>query len=150
MSFKLVGITHYITQKSLLEKLGIRVVTNKYNGEHINFQVFDVVTPTLFKFKKVKEILDIVCNYFDLDPESVQKKDRKDVLILARHITIYFCRKFLKKISLKNIGACFEGDTKPGKNYSSVIHSCKVVQNLMDSDPEYKAQVLEIERRLCA
>jgi len=54
-----------------------------------------------------------------------------------------FLAKKLTNQSLKAIGERFGG-----RDHSTVIYSCNTVQDLMDTDNEFKTSVLELEKKI--
>jgi chromosomal replication initiator protein len=84
----------------------------------------------------------MVCEYFHLPYDRLQAKTRKREVVQARQITMYLAKKFTK-YSLKHIGEHFGGF-----DHTTVIHSCQTVENLMDTDSEYKEHLLEIQQKV--
>lgn len=87
-------------------------------------------------------IQDAVCNYFNVDVEKLKEKTRKRAIVQARQLSMYLA-KSLTKNSLKVIGKHFGG-----RDHSTVIHSCQAVQNLIDTDPDFKESVEEIQKKI--
>ncbi len=116
------------------------------NKKEINFEMAKSIIDKLVK-KSVKElsvesISQTVCDYFGLDLELLQSKTRKREIVQARQIAMYFS-KVLTNSSLSTIGA------KIGKkDHATVLHACKAVNNLVETDKEFKSQVREIEAQL--
>jgi chromosomal replication initiator protein len=87
-------------------------------------------------------IQKVVCDYFDLNIELLKSKTRKREVVQARQIAMFFSKKFTKS-SLANIGAhC------GGKDHATVLHACKTVNNLMETDKQFRAYIDDIEKRL--
>ncbi len=84
----------------------------------------------------------IVCDYFNLTPEALQTKTRKREIVQARQIAMFFS-KSLTKSSLATIGSKIGG-----KDHATVLHACKTVNNLLDTDKQFKNQLEELERKL--
>jgi chromosomal replication initiator protein len=55
---------------------------------------------------------------------------------------MFFSKKFTKA-SLASIGARIGG-----KDHATVLHACKTVNNLIDTDKLFKSQINEIEKKL--
>lgn len=83
-----------------------------------------------------------VCEYFGLPLDSLQNRTRKREIVQARQIAMYFAKQ-LTKSSLSTIGSVIGQ-----KDHATVLHACKTVNNLMDTDKRFKSQVLDIEKRL--
>ncbi|RLD30268.1 MAG: chromosomal replication initiator protein DnaA, partial [Bacteroidetes bacterium] len=84
----------------------------------------------------------VVCEYYNISLELIQSKTRKREIVQARQIAMYFS-KSLTKSSLATIGAKIGG-----KDHATVLHACKTVNNLIDTDKRFKMQVNELEKKL--
>ncbi|RYG45755.1 MAG: chromosomal replication initiator protein DnaA [Chitinophagaceae bacterium] len=90
----------------------------------------------------IENIQKMVCEYYNLPYDRLLAKTRKREVVQARQITMYLAKKFTKS-SLKNIGEHFGGF-----DHTTVIHSCQTVENLMDTDSEYKEHLLELTQKV--
>ncbi|MDR3680017.1 MAG: chromosomal replication initiator protein DnaA [Flavipsychrobacter sp.] len=90
----------------------------------------------------IENIQKMVCDYYHIAYDKLLAKTRKREVVQARQITMYLAKKFTKS-SLKNIGEHFGGF-----DHTTVIHSCQTVENLMDTDVEYKEHLLEIQQKV--
>lgn len=90
----------------------------------------------------IKNIRDLVCEYFKIPVESLQSSSRKREVVQARHIAMYFSKQLTQE-SLTSIG-----NSIGKRNHATVIHACKTVKDLMDTDKTFRGNVLEIEKKL--
>jgi chromosomal replication initiator protein len=87
-------------------------------------------------------IQKVVCDYFDLPIEMLKSKTRKRQVVQARQIAMFFA-KSMTKSSLSNIGAhC------GGKDHATVLHACRTVNNLIETDKKFKASVQELQKKI--
>lgn len=87
-------------------------------------------------------IQKVVCDYFDLPLEVLKSKTRKREVVQARQLAMYFS-KSMTKSSLSNIGIhC------GGKDHATVLHACRTVNNLIETDKKFKTYVSEIQKRI--
>ena len=87
-------------------------------------------------------IQKVVCDYFDLAIDTMKSKTRKREVVQARQIAMYFA-KSMTKSSLATIGMhC------GGKDHATVLHACRTVNNLMDTDKRFKAYIEELEKKI--
>ena len=99
------------------------------------------ITP---KVNTVERIRDVVCDYFDLSVDAISTKSRKREVVQARQIAMYLSKK-LTQSSLAAIGEAI------GKrDHATVLHACKIVGDLMETDKRFRNSVHEIEQRLKA
>ncbi len=87
-------------------------------------------------------IQKIVCNYFDIGVDMLKSKTRKREIVQARQVAMFFS-KSLTKSSLATIGSQIGG-----KDHATVLHACKTVNNLLDTDKQFKNQIEDIEKKL--
>jgi chromosomal replication initiator protein len=90
----------------------------------------------------IEYISKVVCDYFHMPVESIQTKTRKREIVQARQITMYFS-KTLTKFSLASIGAQIGN-----KDHATVLHACKTVNNLKDTDKNFRQFMEDIEKKL--
>jgi chromosomal replication initiator protein len=105
-------------------------------------QMIDRLVKNSKKEISVDYIQKVVCDYFSLTPDLLQSKTRKREIVQARQIAMYFS-KAMTKSSLASIGALIGG-----KDHATVLHACKTVNNLMDTDKRFKSQIESIEKKL--
>jgi chromosomal replication initiator protein len=90
----------------------------------------------------IEFIQKLVCDYFTIPVEMVKSKTRKREIVQARQISMYYA-KDLTKSSLKTIGMHFGG-----RDHSTVIHACQTVNDLMETDKKFRADIEEIGKRI--
>ena len=87
-------------------------------------------------------IQKVVCDYFDLPIDLMKSKTRKREVVQARQIAMYFAKNMTKS-SLATIGLhC------GGKDHATVLHACRTVNNLMDTDKRFKSYIDELEKKI--
>jgi len=87
-------------------------------------------------------IQKVVCDYFDMTLETLKSKTRKRNIVQARQLAMFFSKR-LTKSSLASIGAqC------GGKDHATVLHACKTVNNLIDTDKDFRTYVDDLSKKL--
>lgn len=87
-------------------------------------------------------IQKIVSDYFSLPLELLKSKTRKREVVQARQIAMFFAKNMTKS-SLASIGLqC------GGKDHATVLHACRTVNNLMETDKKFKVYIEEIEKKI--
>lgn len=94
------------------------------------------------KVNTVEKIRDVVCEYFSLSVDAISTKSRKREVVQARQIAMYLSKNMTKN-SLSSIG-----NTIGQRDHATVLHACKIVNDLMDSDKNFRTSVHEIEEKL--
>ncbi len=88
----------------------------------------------------VDEIVNTVCNQFNVSPEEVGGKSRKRNLVVARQVSMYLAQKHTK------MPASRIGQLIAGRDHSTVLHSCEKVEQRMKAEKDFTALIQTIER----
>lgn len=116
------------------------------NGKQLSVELASEMIEKLVKNTKKDITIDyikkVVCEYFGLPVDVLSAKTRKREIVQARQIAMYFS-KSLTKASLSTIGSVIGN-----KDHATVLHACKTVNNLMETDKRFKAQVDDIQKKL--
>ena len=86
----------------------------------------------------LSDIETVVCSYFNVPKEYIQRKKRDIEILQPRQIAHYLAKEYTKS-SLKVIGQYFGK-----KDHATVMHSCKVISDLIDTDKEIRTFIFEI------
>ncbi len=92
----------------------------------------------------IDSICSVVCDHFDITKDKFNSKLRTREIALARQIAMHLSKTHTK-LSLSAIGL-FVGN----KNHATVLHACKTVSNLLETDKSFREQMEEIERKVLA
>lgn len=105
-------------------------------------QMIDKFVKNITREISIDYIQKVVCDYFDLPIDVMKSKTRKREVVQARQLSMYFA-KMLTKNSLASIGAqC------GNKDHATVLHACKTVVNLMDTDKKFRGYVEDLKKKL--
>jgi chromosomal replication initiator protein len=87
-------------------------------------------------------IQKVVCDYFNLPLEVINSKTRKRDIVQARQLAMFFAKKHTKS-SLATIGMhC------GNKDHATVLHACRTVNNLVETDKQFRTFVEEIDKKI--
>jgi chromosomal replication initiator protein len=87
-------------------------------------------------------IQKIVSEYFGLTVDQMNSKTRKRNIVQARQLAMFFAKTHTKT-SLTAIGLhC------GNKDHATVLHACKTVQNLIETDKEFKGYADDLEKKI--
>jgi chromosomal replication initiator protein len=116
------------------------------NKKEITLDLTKEMIDKLIKSTKREISIDyiqkVVCNYYNIGLDQLQSKTRKREIVQARQVAMFFS-KTLTKSSLATIGSQIGG-----KDHATVLHACKTVNNLIETDKRFRIQVDEIEKKL--
>ena len=116
------------------------------NKKEITLDLTKEMIDKLIKSTKREISIDyiqkVVCNYYNIGLEMLQSKTRKREIVQARQVAMFFS-KSMTKSSLATIGSQIGG-----KDHATVLHACKTVNNLIETDKRFRLQVDEIEKKL--
>lgn len=105
-------------------------------------QMIDKFVKNTAREVSIDYIQKVVCDYFNLPIELLKSKTRKREVVQARQIAMFFAKQ-LTKSSLANIGAhC------GGKDHATVLHACKTVNNLIETDKRFRGYISDLEKKI--
>ena len=87
----------------------------------------------------IDDILDTVCNHFNVSTAAVTSRSRKRDYVVARQVSMYLAQKYTK------MPASRIGKLVGGRDHSTVIHSCTQVENRLKIDKLFCSEVQSIE-----
>lgn len=87
----------------------------------------------------IDDIMDVVCNHFNVSMAAVSGRSRKKEYVIARQVSMYLAQKYTK------MPASRIGKLVGGRDHSTVIHSCTQVETRMKNDRLFKDEVASIE-----
>lgn len=90
----------------------------------------------------VDDIQRVVCHHFKLRTSDLLSKDRHKSIAFARHVAMYLCKSRLK-CSFPELGRAFGN-----RDHTTVMSAVRKVEHLRASDPEVRAHLEAIERKL--
>ncbi len=128
--------------------LSALVANAKFLDRKITITLAKEVLKTYVKISpkeiSVENIRKVVCEYFNIDEATFDSPKRTRDIAQARQIAMYMCKQHTKA-PLSAIGAAIGG-----KNHATVLHACKAVTNLMETDKSFLQTIEEIDRRVTA
>lgn len=105
-------------------------------------QIVDKFVKNTKREISIDYIQKVVSSYFEIDVPTLQSNTRKRHVVQARQLAMYFSKKMTKS-SLASIGS------QIGKrDHATVLHACKTVDNLSETDKQFKRYVEEITKKL--
>ena len=87
----------------------------------------------------VDEIIDAVCNHFNVTTSDLNSRSRKREFVVARQVSMYLAQKLTK------IPAIRIGKMVGGRDHSTVIHSCAQVERRLKVDSKFSDEIQSIE-----
>lgn len=95
----------------------------------------------LDKSETVSRIVDLVCDHYGVSKVRLVSRSRLKIVDTARHVALYLARK-KTTLSTPKIGALLCRD------HGSVCHSTKTVEDWMETDKAFLAEVHKLEAQL--
>ena len=80
--------------------------------------------------------------YFKDEMDAQKDKTRKKEIVIARQVAMYFLKEYTDH-SLKAIGYHFGG-----RDHSTVIHAVQSVNDMMDTNSNFKSSIEELKKKL--
>ncbi|MBV1887710.1 MAG: chromosomal replication initiator protein DnaA [Urechidicola sp.] len=105
-------------------------------------QIVDKFVKNTKREVSINQIQKVVSSYFDLDVATLQSKTRKRHIVQARQLAMFFAKR-MTKASLASIGS------QIGKrDHATVLHACKTVDNLTETDKQFRKYVEDLTKKL--
>lgn len=115
-------------------------------GEAINLETARAVLSNTFGARKqpisVTSIKKHVADHFGLEVDALSAKKKTQEIALARQVGMYLTR-LLTKSSLKAVGEAFGG-----RDHSTVIHACSLVERLKEGDSQFRVRLETLAREI--
>ena len=87
----------------------------------------------------IDDILEKVCNHFNVSQQNVFSRSRKREYVLVRQVSMYLAQKYTK------MPASRIGQLIGNRDHSTVIHSCSTIEKRMKIDKDFQNEMTEIE-----
>ena len=87
----------------------------------------------------VDDILEKVCDHFNVPQQQVFSRSRKRDYVLARQVSMYLAQKYTK------MPAGRIGQLIGGRDHSTVIHSCSTIEQRLKVDKAFLSELSSIE-----
>lgn len=95
----------------------------------------------------LNDIAEIVAKILFLDVSDLKKRTRKREVVEARQISMWMMHHYTK-LNLAAIGAYFENENGVSFDHSTVLHACKTVNDLRQSNRVFREKFEEIENAI--
>lgn len=88
-------------------------------------------------------IINVVCEYYGLEEEDLQRKTRRSDIRFPRQLCMYFIREMTRyceeHLTLEAIGKMFN------LHHATVVHSCRMIKDTREYHKELAKQIEEIQ-----
>lgn len=120
----------------------------KANAQYLNRRISTALAKDVLKAYvhvsqkeiSINRITEIVCQYYEIDEKDFNSTKRTREVAQARQVAMYLAKQHTK-LPLAAIGSAIGG-----RNHATVLHSCKSVTNLMETDKLLKSQIEELDK----
>ena len=85
------------------------------------------------------DIIQCVCNHYEITEQAVKGKTRKREIVLPRQIIMYFADKHIR-MPPSRIGRCMGG-----RDHSTVLHSIQIINERVRKDRDFSNIISELE-----
>ena len=90
----------------------------------------------------IDEIIKKVADYYGVEVASINTRSRKREVVLVRQVAMYLSKKHLD-MSTSKIGQ-YIGN----RDHATVLHACKTIANLAETDKQFRSELNEIDLSL--
>ena len=122
------------------------IAQSSFNKREFTLNLAKQIVNKFIKNTKKEVSIDyiqkVVSKYFEMDVSTLQSKTRKRHIVQARQLAMYFAKR-LTKASLASIGSQIGS-----RDHATVLHACKTVNNLTETDRQFRTYVEELTKKL--
>ena len=90
----------------------------------------------------IDEIIKKVADFYGVEPTAINTRSRKREVVLVRQVSMFLAKKYLD-MSTSKIGQ-YIGD----RDHATVLHACKTITNLAETDKQFRTELNEIDMML--
>lgn len=90
----------------------------------------------------IDDIISKVSSYYGVEVESINTRSRKREVVLVRQVAMFLSKKYLD-MSTAKIGK-YIGN----RDHATVVHACKTITNLAETDKQFRNELNEIDLSL--
>ena len=90
----------------------------------------------------IDEIIKKVAEFYGVEPAAINTRSRKREVVLVRQVSMFLAKKYLD-MSTSKIGQ-YVGD----RDHATVLHACKTITNLAETDKQFRSELNEIDMML--
>ena len=90
----------------------------------------------------IDDIIKTVSSYYGVEVSAINTRSRKREVVLVRQVSMFLAKKYLD-MSTSKIGQ-YIGN----RDHATVLHACKTVANLADTDKQFRNELNEIDLAL--
>lgn len=105
-------------------------------------EMIDKYVKSTAKEISIEYIQKVICDQFHISIDMINAKTRKREIVQARQLSMYFAKKYTK-LPLSTIGA-YCGN----KDHATVLHACRTINNLYETDKKIRLAIDEIEKKM--
>ncbi len=128
------GVLNSLLAQSILNKKTITMELAR--------KMIDQIVHNSAKEISIDYIQKVICDHFELSVDKIHSNTRRREIVIARQLAMFFAKKHTKN-SLAAIGAqCGKRD------HATVLHACKTVSNLIETDKAFKSMVEELDKKI--
>lgn len=120
---------------------------SKLNKSNVTLEIVedalrDIIKPSSSRQITPQLIIETVANYYNISKEDILSSKRKQEIVFPRHIVMYLC-SVMTQLNTVSIG-----NAVGGKNHSTVIHSCKLIENQIKEDESLSNTIEAIKKMI--
>lgn len=92
--------------------------------------------------KSPKQVISIICDYFDLNLKDLTGPKRQKELVLPRHMAMYILSEEFN-LTVEKVG-----DMLGGRDHTTVMHGRDKMKNLIQNNREVQGILIEVKSRM--
>jgi len=101
----------------------------------------DLIGKERIKPINIDAVLRAVADHFDVRLSELRGQSREKHVTRPRHIAMFLCKRLIPSLSLSEIGEAFGG-----KDHTTVIHACRRIGKVLETEAELRQIVNHLEK----
>lgn len=128
--------------KTVIDAMCVEIMDGNVHPEDLYRLVKSITTKVVLRKPSIELINDVVCEHYQLTKEDLAQKSRRRKVREPRQVAMYLMREF--KHTCTEIGRYYK------KDHTTVVHTHKLIRDIMEVDPEMVITVKSIQYKIAA
>lgn len=113
------------------------------NNAEIDINLAQRIVGNVSSYEKhsitIEEIVKKVSGFYGIEESAINTRSRKREIVLVRQVAMYLAKKYLD-VSTSKIGQSIGN-----RDHATVLHACKTITNLAETDKQFRSELSQIE-----
>ncbi len=122
--------------------IGVQLTHEESNLEMAKAALQDMITPNVSKVITLNNIIQIVCEHYDISKEDIVGKKRMKSISMPRQVIMYLAREYT------NLSTTAIGNSLGNRDHTTIIHGYEQIKNAIPEDEKLEHDLDIIKKQL--